>query len=356
MKKSDTTLVRIDTLKETVKKNKHLFDKFNNKTVLISGATGLVGSQLALSFLTYNNLFNKTIKVIGLVRNIEKAKNIFGENYSLIDFVTGDVRNALNFSGNLDFIFHTAAITQSKLILQKPVDTLDTMYQGTKNLLDIAKKKQSKFVFISSMEVFGVTNPGKDKIEEKDIGYVDLSNIRNSYAEGKRVCEMLGNSYSHQYGVNVRNIRLAQTFGPCTSINDNRVFAYFAKCALNNEDIVIKSSGESMGNYVDIRDAIVAVLLVSCSDENVNTYTVVNEKSTMTIKQLADMVAERYSNNKINVQIQNNEAEKKVYAPDTTMKLSSKKIRSLGWKPRYSIEDMFDDMIMSWHVSQKDAN
>lgn len=335
-------------LSELVTKHKKLFEKFNNKTVVISGATGLIGGQMALSFALYNQLYNKNINIIGLIRNTDKAKNHFGKLYSSISFIKADVREITKIENTVDVIFHTAAVTQSSFMVTKPVDTLDIMYQGTRRLLEIARQHNSQFVYISSMEAFGITDPNKAIIKEEDIGYIDLSNIRNTYSEGKRVCELLTTAYAAQYNLETQNVRLAQSFGPGSNRTDTRVFSYFANSALKKEDIVIKSSGKSIGNYVDIRDAITAILVISQQGEVGKTYTAVNEDSTMSIADLAKLVSKRFSNEKSKVIIQNNEFEKQKFAPDTTMKLSSSNLRSIGWHPDYTITDMFDDMITSW--------
>ncbi|MCC2744906.1 NAD(P)-dependent oxidoreductase [Leuconostoc lactis] len=326
-----------------------IFEKFNSQTVVISGATGLIGSQLSLCFLIYNQLFDGNIHVLGLIRNEAKAQKIFGDFYSSMAFIKSDIRNLTTIAESVDYIFHTAAITQSQMMIEKPVDTLDTMYQGTKNLLEIARLQKSKFIYMSSMEAFGITDPKLPLVRETDLGYIDLTNVRSTYSEGKRVCELLTTAYAHQYELATFNVRLAQTFGPGSDQADARVFAYFANAALAGKDILIKSSGESMGNYVDVRDAINAILTVSQLGEIGETYTVVNEKSTMTIRNLAELVATRFSAGQSNIMIQNNSQEKKKFAPDTPMRLSSSKLRSLGWSPEYAITDMFDDMIKSWN-------
>lgn len=336
-------------LTRLVVNHKKIFEKFDSRTVVISGATGLIGSQLALCFLIYNRLFDGKIRVIGLIRNESKAKTIFGSFYSFIEFIKSDIRSLTAINASIDYIFHTAAVTQSQIMIERPVETMDTMYQGTKNLLEIARTRKSKFIYISSMEAFGITDPRLDLIRENDLGYIDLSNVRSTYSEGKRVCELLTTAYASQYKIETFNVRLAQTFGPGSDKADSRVFSYFANSALAGNDILIKSSGESMGNYVDVRDAINAILTVSQLGEIGETYTVVNEKSTMSIRNLAGFVATRFSSGKSNIIIQNNSQEKKKFAPDTPMKLSSSKLRSLGWSPEYEITDMFDDMIKSWN-------
>ncbi|MDN6900653.1 NAD-dependent epimerase/dehydratase family protein [Oenococcus sicerae] len=328
--------------------NKKLFAKFNNKTILISGVTGLVGSHLAMTFALYSYLNNESVKIIGLVRDLNKAKEIFGGLFANINFVNFDINEDLKIDDKVDFIFHTIAVTDSREITEFPVESLDTMYFGTKKLLDLARDKKSKFLYLSSMEVYGVTNPAQTKISEKDIGYIDIGNVRNVYSEGKRVCEMLVRSYAEEYGLKGYNARLAQTFGSGTSSQDSRVFADFARSALHEKPLIIKSTGKSVGNYVDIGDALIAFLMILISGKPGEAYNIVNENLSMTIYDLAKLVSELISEGRSKVLIATDINKSKNFAPDTTMHLSSSKIRELGWSPTSSLKDMFSKMVQSW--------
>ena len=120
--------------------------------------------------------------------------------------------------------------------------------KGTTNVLEFAKAKNVRsMVYISSMEAFGITDPKKNLINEKDLGYIDILNPRSSYSEGKRICECICAAYFSQYGIPVKIARLAQTFGAGVPDSDTRVFAQFAKSAINGEDIVLHTKGESVG-------------------------------------------------------------------------------------------------------------
>lgn len=335
---------------ELIAKSELPFDEIYNSTVLITGGTGLVGSQITKALLTMNELCNANIKVILIVRNKEKAEKIYKEmNTDSIIYYEGDVANKLSVKENVDYIIHAASPTASKFFVEQPVETILTAVDGTKNMLELAREKQVKsMVYISSMEAFGMTNPELEKVREEDLGYIDVLNVRSSYSEGKRMCECLCASYSKEYEVNVKIARLAQTFGAGILPTENRVFAQFAKSAMNGTDIVLHTEGKSRGNYCYTRDAVKAILLLLVRGNAGEAYTVANEKSSMMIREMAQMVADNLADGKIKVVFDIPESALKYgYAPDVCMKLCSDKLQALGWKPEVDLLESYKRMMSS---------
>lgn len=321
---------------------------FKNSTFFITGATGLVGSLLSMSILYANDKYALCNKVIVHVRDKSKAESIFHSSSSL-DYSVGDIRSEIDYDGSVDYIIHAASETKSKNMVSSPVETLLTTIEGTKNTLDFALRNKVKaFVYISSMEAFGdVDKQGKAK--EEDLGYIDLTKARSSYSEGKRAAENMCCCYSHEYDVPVTVARLAQTFGAGVGKDDTRVFAQFARSVLENKDIVLHSLGKSCGNYVYTADALASLFLLLKKGERAEIYTVCNEESSMSIKEMADMVASSVAGNKIKVVFDIPEdSDKYGYAPDVRLRLDSSKLRSLGWKPCYSLKDSYIRLLEYW--------
>lgn len=323
--------------------------EYQNSRVFITGATGLIGTQLVKTFLCANHKKNYDIHVIAAVRDEEKAKAVFGNllKTEQLELYINDIRNPVDYEGEVDFIFHTASITTSKVMVEQPVTTIDTAYEGTKSVLEFARKKSvKKVVYVSSMEVYGNPDESLEMVCEDNLGYIDLKNVRSSYSEGKRICECLCTAYKSQFQVPVTVARLAQTFGPGIQLSDNRVYAQFAKSVINREDIVLHSDGTSEGNYCDIRDVIQALLLLGVAGKNGESYNVANEKSHMQIKEMAHMVADEIAEGSIKVIIDIPESAMTFgYAPKTKMKLSSEKLRKLGWKPQIDLMETYQRMI-----------
>ena len=330
------------------------WEKLNNASFLITGSTGLVGSMTVKALLNCRE--NTT--VYALVRNIKKAEAIFAEeiNDPRLKFVIADVTEPFEIKGGIDYIIHGASVTTSKYMVSNPVETLMTAIKGTTNILELAKCHNVKsIVYISSMEAYGVTDSKKDLITEKDLGYIDILNPRSSYSEGKRICECICAAYASQHNIPVRIARLAQTFGAGVPKSDTRVFAQFAKSAIKGENIILHTKGESFGNYCYTADVISALLCLLTRGEIGQAYTVVNEETTMKIKDMANLVANEISNGKSQVvfDIPENSAVLG-YAPDNTMHLTAQKLKNLGWSPSFGLKEMYQRMIADWQ--QKSMN
>lgn len=327
--------------------------KFNRSTVLVTGATGLVGSLIVKSILYANQVLNAQITVLASVRNLEKAADTFADfsNESLI-FVTDSLLSPLHFDQTIDFIVHTASITASKEMVENPTGVLLTAFESTKNLLEYVKAHPScKMVYISSMEYYGQVTDDYTNVTEDKLGYVDLSKPRSCYPESKRVCETLCNAYVVQYNLNVCSARLAQTFGAGVPLSDNRVFAQFAKSALNKTDIILHTMGQSEGNYCYTADTVYGIFVLLQKGEKGQSYNVARNHST--ILNMAKMVADKIGNNQIKAEVRIPENLGGLgYAPDVKLKLNSDKLKSLGWQPEMDLENMFKRMIRSWELQE----
>lgn len=325
----------------------------DGSTFLVTGATGLIGSLIVKTLLKLNQTKEMNIHIIAMIRNEEKAKRMFTNfeyNNKRLEFYVHDINEVIEIDKSVDFIIHGASITTSKTMIEKPVETLLTSINGTKNILDYAKKyKVRSMVYISSMEVYGQTDLSLDLIEESNIGYIDIMNIRSSYSEGKRVCECLCNAYSKEYNIPTKIARLAQTFGAGVNYEDSRIFSQFAKHIINNENIVLHTSGESMGNYCYTSDAIRAIFYLLLYGEVANSYNIVNEKNTMKIKEMANLLIKNF-NESIEIVYDIPLSNIFGYSPSTTMKLSAKKLRYLGWTPNYDLVEMYQRLMMSWNI------
>lgn len=326
------------------------FEELYHSTVLVTGATGLVGSQVVRALLNMNDKKAAGIRVVALVRNQEKAKSIFAdEDTSNLRLLVGDVTSPVDTDMDIDYIIHAASPTASKFFVEHPVETIMTAVEGTRNMLELARSKATKgMVYLSSMEAYGITDSSLDCVREEDLGYIDVLNVRSSYSEGKRICECLCASYASEYGVNVKIARLAQTFGAGISKDENRVFAQFAKSAIGHTDIVLHTLGQSVGNYCYTRDVVMAVLLLLIRGNSGEAYTVANEESSTTIADMAHMVAKEFGEGQVNVVFDIPEDVSSMgYAPDVKMKLNSDKLQSLGWKPEVSLRETYERMIGS---------
>lgn len=328
------------------------FDRLRGASVMITGATGLVGSMAVKALACCNRRHKLGMTILPLVRNEEKAGKVFGNllDREDIKLVKGDVLAPLDLEEEVDYIIHGASVTASKTFVTKPVETILTAIRGTEHLLRLAKDKKVKgMVYISSMEAFGITDPKLESVKEEDLGYIDVMNVRSCYSESKRMCEALCASYAYEYQVPVKVVRLAQTFGAGVSKEEGRVFAQFAKSAMAGTDIVLHTKGESTGNYCYTADAVAGILTVLLSGNTGEVYTAANPATTIKIKDMALMVAEKLAGGRIKVVFDiPKDAYVYGYAPDVAMHLNADKLMALGWKPMYDLPEMYERLVRSF--------
>lgn len=320
---------------------------FDNCNITVTGATGLIGSLIIKAVVYCNKNYNTNISVTAFARSKGKVEEIFGKNIDdAVNFVFQDITEPISEKLKTDYIIHTANPTVSKYFITNPVETIEIIYTGSKNILEYAKNINAKgTVYLSSMEVFGATDAKKEKVFENDIGYLDILNVRSCYSESKRLVECMCKCYAEEYNINVKIARLAQVFGAGILKGENRVFAQFARSAISGEDIVLHTTGESIGNYCYTADAIKAIFLLLIKGENGQAYTVANEKSTTSIRDMAAMVANEIANGKIKVVFDIPENNTFGYAPATTMHLSSQKLQQLGWQPKVDLKEAYMRMM-----------
>lgn len=321
-----------------------LSERLRGKTFLITGATGLIGSVMIKCLVELNKEKNLGIHIIAVIRNAEKAKKVFAEDYSLIDFRMLDLQEITKESiGNsVDYIVHLASPTASKYFVEHPVETLHTAIGGTNVVLEYAKTaKVEAIVYASSLEMYG-SNLTDDWIREDYQGYVNPTEVRSSYNISKRVCECLCHSYAMEYGVSVMMARLTQTFGAGVDYNDNRVFAQFARKAIEGQNIELHTAGNTCRMYCYTTDAVSAILYLLLKGEKGEAYNVANESSYISIKDMAYLVRDNF-NPDIDVII--TPKENQGYAPETKLRMDVSKIGMLGWKPRLGLKDMYERLI-----------
>ena len=327
--------------------------ELSGSTILVTGATGLVGSETVRALACINRKRKAGITILALIRNPKKAESIYGNllNRGDINIVTGDLLRPDELSHAVrvpvDYIIHCAAVTASKTMVTKPVETINTAIEGTRNMLEIARMKNVKsFVYLSSMEVYGRMDT-KEPVTEEMQGYVDPLAVRSNYPLSKRMCENLCAAYYAEYGLPVRIARLAQTFGAGVLPGENRVFAQFARSVMEGKDIVLHTKGTSEGNYCYTADTVRGLLTILTKGADGEAYNIANEETHTTIADMAEFAAHTLAEDKIRVVFDIPESNTYGYAAETHMTLSSSKLRALGWEPHYNLEQCYRRMMES---------
>ena len=319
------------------------YEKFRGKTFFISGITGLIGSMLANALAYANDKYSLDIRIVGLVRDIEKARILFTD-IDCLTFIEGNLDDFSFPENGIDYIVHAASPTSSKFFNENPVELISVVYNGTERMLQLAKEKEARLIFLSTMEVYG-TPSTDDKISETSPSYLNTMSARSSYPEVKRLAENLVASYCAEYGVDGMVLRLTQTFGPGVKYNDGRVFAEFARSAVEKKDIILATKGETKRNYLYVADAVSAILCVLLNGESSSAYNVANEDTYCSIYEMAKLVADKVANGDIDVLIKEDPNNNRGFAPTLHMNLDTTRLRNLGWKLSKNLEAMFIRMI-----------
>lgn len=308
------------------------WEALNGRNVFITGGTGLVGTWLVRTFLKLNYQKNANITIHMLVSSIEKAKNITGTHKSII-YHEGRIEGLEELPEAIDYVFHLASPTSSRYFIEKPVETIDTIVNGTKIILDLCRRRKiKKFLYFSSMEMYGVLN--KEKVSETDLGYINNLNVRSCYSEGKRAAEMLCYCYMKEYGVPCSIIRLAMCFGSGISKNETRVYKAFIDAGLAGKAVEVKSAGTTPVNFIYTKDAVKGIITVLIKGEDGEAYNVSADESGMTILSMAHFIADQCG-----VSVDHNiPADNQGFAPDNQMTLDNVKLKRIGWEPEYDIK------------------
>lgn len=322
--------------------------RFENKTVLISGANGMLPSYMVETLLFLNEKFSYNVKVIALVRNIEKAKKVFAEydGNPMLEYLVQDIAEPIKYEGKVDFMVHAASQAAPSYYGVDPVGTFKANTLGTINMLELAKEKTVEgILYFSTGSVYGDIPGEKVLLDENMSGNVNILEVRNCYSESKRAGENACVCYNYQYNLPTKIVRIFHTFGPKVNLNDGRVFSDFCKNILNNENIVLKSDGSAKRSFLYVADAVIAYFKVLLDGENAKAYNVGGDKDhEISIKDLSEMLVGLYPEKKLQVIFDINKDDltySKMRTPQKQILPKLDKIMGLGWHIETSVEDCF---------------
>ena len=312
-------------------------DELKGKTILITGATGLIGVCMIDALMTYNQKGAK-INIYALGRSKENASSRLGEYYGneLFHFVEQDVRKPLPEEIKPDWILPLASNTHPLAYSQYPIETIEISVKGAENALIKALKSGAKVLYPSTVEVYGNAR-GEDVFSEDYTGQLNLSTARSCYSESKRVGEALCQSYIAEKGVDVKIVRLSRVFGPTMLMSDTKASSQFIIKALEGEDIVLKSKGEQFFSYTYVADAVAAMLYVMIHGETGIAYNIANEKCNVHLKDFAAECA-LVAGKKVVFDLPS-ETERKGFSVAMNAILNTDKLKNIGYEGYYTFSD-----------------
>lgn len=318
-----------ESVKELAKKL-----ELKNSSILVTGATGLIGS-CAIDVLTVaNNELGANIKIYALSRNKKKIENRFGAD---VTPVVQDIVDPLDSGIKYDYIIHGASNADPKSYATQPVETILTNVIGNRNVLDYCKKHpKTRMILTSSFEVYGELKD-QDFYSENMSGVIDQTILRNGYPESKRCCELLVRSYVDEYGIDAMVARLPSVYGPTMLESDSKAHAQFIRNALNGENIVLKSKGEQRRTYCYVIDVVSALFKILCVGESGEIYNISNENSVASIAEVARTCAE-IAGTKVVFDLPD-AVESRGFSQSKNCILVNKKLRNLGWSGKFSLRE-----------------
>ena len=315
--------------------------KFRDASVLISGATGLIGSFL-IDVLMWRNIYKKTnCRILALGRSVEKAQKRFSFyiDSPLFHFISHNINEPLQekMDEPIDYVLHLASNTHPVAYATDPIGTIATNIIGLKNMLDFSVRHHAKrFAFASSNEIYGENRGDKELFDEHYCGYIDCNTLRAGYPESKRCGEALCQAYIKQKNLDVVIPRFTRSYGPTMLESDTKAISQFIKKAVAGEDIVLKSAGNQYYSYTYMADAVSGLLTVLLLGKKGEAYNIANQSSDITLKDLAAILA-KIAQTKVVFELPD-EVEKSGYSKATKARLNGEKIKKLGWNPKYNIE------------------
>ena len=314
------------------------WESLKNKSVLITGATGLICSSLIDTIMYRNKHFNNNITIYAIGRNTDKAIGRFGDylNSNYFKFIKKDIAEPLELDNPVNVIIHGASNSHPKLFTEDPVGTMNANYIGMNNLLNFSvQKKTEQIIYISSGEVYGESN-GKT-IDEQYLGYIDLLKPRSCYPSSKRATETLCASYVKQYNLNIKIVRPGHIYGPTMTDSDSRVSSQFIRDALDKKNIILKSKGKQIRSYCYVSDCASGIFTILFKGKAGEAYNLSNNDSVISIFRLASIISS-LSGVTIEFDLPVKQ-ERQGFNPVDKIILDSSKLKSLDWKPIIKIEE-----------------
>ena len=317
------------------------WEKLKDKRIMISGATGLIGSFL-IDVILENNIINKlNCMVYALSRNTEKAKIRFSKysNDPHLIFIPYDVKNPF-IQDNLKtihYVLHLASNTHPLQYSTDPIGTITTNIIGIQNMLDFAvEHRATRFAFASSNEIYGENRGDVEFFDENYCGYINSNTMRAGYPESKRCGETLCQAYKAQKELNVVIPRFTRSYGPTMLMSDTKAISQFIKKGIAEEDIVLKSAGKQFYSYQYVADSVSGLLTILLCGKNGEAYNIAEEHSDIMLKDLAAAIAD-ISGKKVVFEIPDS-VEAAGYSTATKARLNGLKLQALVWKPKYDIK------------------
>ena len=315
-------------------------ETLKGKTVLITGASGMLCSPVVDVLVRLNQIGEYSINIVLAGRNLDRLKKRFSDiEDGTIRYIGFDLEDDEKLQADADYYIHGAAVANPADYATKPVEILYGTIRGVKKVLEACRHKQgSRILYISSSEVYGFRKENSmEPYSEDECNSLDILDVRSCYPQAKRTAESLCAMYVSEYDLDAVIARPGHVYGPTVRETDGRASAVFAINAKREGCVKMKGAGNQLRSYCYILDCASAVLTIMLNGEKGEAYNVSNPGSIVTIRELADGFAEAVGG-KIFID-DPSEIEKKGFTKMTNSSLKSDKLEALGWQGEFDIKE-----------------
>lgn len=311
------------------------WNKLAGKTLLLTGATGLIGTLIIDVLMKKNRDEKLDVTICAAGRNekvaAERFADYFGDkNFS---FVKLNVNEPIENIPRADFIIHAASNSHNYLFATDPVNTVTANIIGTNNLLTFAvKSKAERFIFLSSGEVYGRQLNDADIFDENYCGYIDCNTLRAGYPESKRASEALCQAYIAQHKLDAVIVRPCRIYGATMRLDDSKAMSEFIRNGVRGEDIVLKSQGLPKFSFCHGTDCVSGIFYCLLKGKCGEAYNIADSSEILSLREVAEYVSS-IAGRKVVFELPN-ETQAKGFSKAVNAILSNDKLRGLGWLPK----------------------
>ncbi|HEY3329344.1 MAG TPA: UDP-glucuronic acid decarboxylase family protein [Capsulimonadaceae bacterium] len=299
----------------------------SQKTAVVAGGAGFLGSHLTDRLLAEG--YNVTVVDNLITGDLSNVAHLEGD--SRFKYINLDVTKPFDIEGDVDIVYNLASPASPIDFLKMPIETLLVGSYGTKNLLDLAVAKKARFFMASTSEVYG--DPLVHPQTEEYWGNVNCNGTRSCYDEAKRFSEAISFAYHRKFGLDIKVIRIFNTYGPRMRVEDGRVVPTFLKQALLGEPITIYGTGAQTRAFCYVSDLVDGIFKLAESKEHgpIN----VGNPVEMTMLQFAEhILAATKSNSQITYVPLPTADDPMQRCPNNT-----KARERLGWEPKINLAE-----------------
>ena len=311
------------------------WEKLAGKSLLLTGASGLIGTMIVDVLMKKNHDENLNVTIYAAGRNEKIAAQRFADYASdkNFHFVKMNVNEPITQNFSVDFIIHAASNTHPRLYSSDPINTMMTNFFGTDNLLQFGLKcKIEKFLFLSSVEVYGKTLNDDDVFDEKYCGYIDCNTLRANYPESKRASESLCQAYITQHDMDIVIARPCRIYGGTMRLDDSKAMSEFIMNGVRGENIVLKSEGLPKFSYCYVADCVTGIFYCLLKGKCGEAYNIADSSEILSLREIAEYISS-LAGTKVIFELPD-AVQARGFSKAVRAILTNDKLRGLGWTPK----------------------